>query len=90
MIADVVNDLLKLTPKDVVFSAIQLDRSGALAVRGSALTGKDVNAFQSNLVNSDRFKDVSLEYATKRRRVNAEVTEFRLVCRIHIPEGASP
>ena len=88
LIADVLNDLIRLTPADVTFNSIYFDQLQTLTIQGSAPSGTGVNAFQNNLVNSAKFSDVNLEYATKRRRFDSEFTEFKIVCKIH-PQEAS-
>ena len=82
MIADVIAGFVQLVPEDVVVSSIALDQRGALAVQGVVSDRGSVNDFQQALSRSPLFKDVTLDYATKRKRTSGIMTEFKMVCRL--------
>ncbi len=82
LIADIIKELYRLTPNEVSFRSLQIDHSGVLLIEGSLETGASINQFQSQLVGSPFFKEVALQYATKRMRFNKEYTEFKIVCKL--------
>ena len=76
--SDVIGELVHLMPEDVSLRSIHLDELGRLTLQGYARAGTSVNSFQAGLVKSAVFKEVNLEYATKRKIFNMEVTDFKL------------
>jgi len=81
-IPEVVAKLLELAPRGITFRLIQLDEQRALTLEGFGGEGAGVNQFQSQLVHDPFFRDVVLQYATKRKRFDNEFTEFKLTCRL--------
>jgi hypothetical protein len=82
LVADLVEELMLLLPAEVSLRSIQLDESGLFSVQGYAETAPSVNVFQENLVKSATFKEVSLQFATKRRIFNQDLTDFKITTRI--------
>lgn len=78
LVADMVRAIEALMPRDVSVRSISWDEHKRLAISGYAETSGSVNSFQTNLVRSPVFQDVSLEYATKRRIFNMDVTDFKI------------
>ena len=85
LFADIVRELYRLLPEGATLDLLQLDADGSLVLEGMAATQADVNIFQTRCVASERFKDVSLVYATKRNSFNAESTEFKIKCQVVQP-----
>ena len=79
---DVIHELYKLTPKEISFSSLQLDEKGVLTIQGYAEASASVNSFQEKLVKSPLFTDVSLQYATKRKIFNMDVTDFKIMAQL--------
>lgn len=87
LIADVIKELYAITPEKISFLSWAIGRQRTLTIQGFADTGSDVNDFQGGLVDSSLFRDVTLEYATKRRRFRAEYTDFKITCKLSIGEN---
>ena len=85
-IADIVNELHTLCPKEISFNALYLDSQGTLTIQGISTAGNMVNTFQGNLVNSPLFTAVNLEFATKRKRLQEEYTDFKIICKLALKE----
>ena len=81
-IVDIMKELYKLCPPEISFNALYLDAQGTLTIQGLAMAGSSVNTFQGNLVNSPLFKAVNLEFATKRKRLQDEYTDFKITCKL--------
>ncbi len=81
-VVPLLNELFKLTPEDIVYRSVQMDAGGVLTLQGEARSGASVSLLQKNLVASQVFQDEMLRYATKRKRLNDEVTEFQIACRV--------
>ena len=79
---DVIRELYNITPPDVFFSSVYLDENGNLTLQGASETGAGVSAFQRNLVGSAYFKDVALQYVTKRKVYKGELTDFKITCQV--------
>ena len=79
---DVIRELYNLTPPDVSFSVLYLDENGSFNLQGVSETGTGVNVFQRNLVGCPLFKDVTLQYATKRKIFKGELTDFKITCQL--------
>lgn len=84
---DVIMELYKLAPPEVSFRSIQLVERNQFSLQGYAETGSGVTEFQTKMLKSPFFKDVSLQFATKRRIFNSEVTDFKINCRLVSPGG---
>jgi len=82
LLADMVKEIYRLFPEDMTLDMLRLDADGNLVLEGTAATQKDVNTFQKHCVASGLFKDVTLLYATKRRKFNVESTEFKIKCQV--------
>lgn len=83
---DIVHALYQATPQRVSFNSLQLSEEGTLDLKGISEDGTSVNDFQNNLVQSSFFKDVNLQYATKRRVFQGEVTDFKITCSVVNPQ----
>jgi Tfp pilus assembly protein PilN len=86
LIAEVMRELYRLCPADISFNSLSLDGQGTLTIQGLATVASSVNNFQNNLVNSVLFKTVNLEFATKRKRLEDEYTDFKIVGQLALPE----
>ena len=82
IISDLIRELAGLAPKEVSFRALSLDEKKRFTIEGYAQTSSSVNEFQSNLVKSEYFNEVNLQFATKRKIIKMEVTDFKIVCQL--------
>lgn len=81
-IPDIVRELYILTPQDISFQSVQVNQNGMLTIQGFDKSGVAVNQLQKGLMDSEFFSDVTLQYATKRKRFNQEYTDFRINCQL--------
>ncbi len=81
-VAELVHALFELAPAEISFRSLQLDDRGNFTLEGYSKTSSGVNNFQSNLVKSPLFKKVSLQFATKRKIVKMELTDFKIVAEL--------
>lgn len=81
-IADLVQELNALMPPDVSLRLLHFDRETGLNIQGYAQLSGSVNSLQAGLVKSPMFTDVNLEYASKRKIFNMEVTDFKIILRL--------
>lgn len=81
-VAEVMDELIRLTPPDVSFRSVSLDEKGNFLMQGYAQAGTGVNSFQAALLKSPVFKEVSVEYITKRKIFNMEVVDFKITSRL--------
>jgi Tfp pilus assembly PilM family ATPase len=78
LVADLVEEVLRLIPSDVSLRALQFDSSGAFSIQGYAQEGPGVNMLQEGMARSAFFKEVNLQFATKRRIFDRDVTDFKI------------
>ncbi|MCK5213915.1 MAG: pilus assembly protein PilM [Candidatus Omnitrophica bacterium] len=81
-IADIFKELYQITPEDIMFRSLVINQKGKFLIEGYAVEGMSVNSFQNSLVNSKMFSGVSLQFATKRKRLKKEYTEFKISCQL--------
>lgn len=84
LMADLIRDLYGLTPPGVSFQSLSMDEKGRFVMRGYAQTSASVYSFQENLVKSPLFTAVNLEFATKRKIFNMEVTDFQITSEVSV------
>ncbi|MBF0479718.1 MAG: PilN domain-containing protein [Candidatus Omnitrophica bacterium] len=70
--------LYQATPEDITFRSFNINQTGDVVIGGYAQSGTSVNLFQSRLVASPDFSDVSLQFTTKRKLFNQDVIEFKI------------
>jgi len=88
-IPDVIRLLYQIIPDTVSFRALLLNAQGVFEIQGYADTQASINQVQNRLVNSKIFEDITLQYATKRKRFNDEFMEFKLSCRIKVRQESN-
>ncbi|MBF0483097.1 MAG: pilus assembly protein PilM [Candidatus Omnitrophica bacterium] len=72
----------KLVTNEISLRSLSIDGQRNLVIMGYAESGTAVNMFQGRLVQSKQLKDVSLQFATKRRIYNMELTDFKIIAKI--------
>ena len=82
MVAEVISELYRLTPQDIAFRSVSYDAKGGMTIQGFSQSGTSVNNFQSQLVSSPMFKEVNLQYASRSRIFNQELTDFKITCQL--------
>ena len=81
-VSDIVLELYRIVPKTISFRSLQINSQQQLTIQGYAEQGSSVNDFQSSMVKSKVFHDVNLQFATKRKIFNMEVTDFKIVAQL--------
>jgi Tfp pilus assembly PilM family ATPase/Tfp pilus assembly protein PilN len=77
-IADVIEELHILAPEEITFQSVFFNYMQGVTIQGLADNDSRVNKFQSQLMESPLFKDVTLQYATRRKRFKEEYTDFKM------------
>ena len=88
-IPDLLEELNHLTPKDISFSTLSLDREKRLIIHGYVQEYTGINDFQTRLIQSSRFYDVDLKFATKRKIANRTVMDFKIALQLSPDTEAS-
>ncbi len=84
VLTDLIQELYRLAPPGISFQSLYLNERGKFIIHGYAGTSASVHNFQQNLVTSTLFKAVNLEFATKRKIFNMEVTDFQITSEVNI------
>ena len=87
-LVDFFHELNRLTPEGITFTGLDYDVSGKFTLQGQAKEAGDVNRLQEGLVASALFKNVTLEYATKRKTNPEEMTVFKFSCQIPVKSSS--
>lgn len=78
--------LYQIMPPDVSLRSLSIDRGGAMVIGGYAQSGSSVNLFQSRLVSSPEFSDVTLQFTAKRKLYNKDLVEFKIQFKLKKPQ----
>ncbi len=82
LVVDMLAEFYRFIPEDMKIGSIYLSEKKSLIIQGEASNQNSINSFQNNLVRSPLFKEVTLQYATKRMRFREEYTEFKITCQV--------
>ena len=82
-IPDLIDELTRLTPEEISFRTLSLNEERGLTIQGYAETHAGINDFQARLIRSERFHDVDLKFATKRKIAKMSVMDFKIVSRLN-------
>ena len=74
---DYLEEIYRQAPPEVSFNLFNVS-GNSFVLEGIARIGDSLNVFQGNLAGSALFKDVALEFATKRKTSNDEMTFFKI------------
>lgn len=77
-----ITELYNLAPQDLSFKALSLNESGLLTIQGYTASSSSVNTFQSSLLQSSLFEEVSLQFKTDRKIFNMDVTDFQITAKV--------
>lgn len=84
VVADLIQELYRLAPPGLSFQSLYLNDREQFVIHGYAGTSAGVHSFQQNLVKSTLFRAVNLEFATKRKIFNMEVTDFQITSEVNV------
>jgi Tfp pilus assembly protein PilN len=82
LVSDVFRRLSLLVPETVSFESFSFRDGTHCILKGTAEDDAGVNQLYRNLVDSEAFSDVILEYSKKRKVRSRELTEFRIRCAV--------
>ncbi|MDP2653285.1 MAG: PilN domain-containing protein [Candidatus Omnitrophota bacterium] len=82
LVVDAMKDLYDLMPENISLRSVAMSASGVWSVQGWAPVEEGVHGFQQTLAGSSAFRDVALEFATKKKMGTAEMIDFKLVFRL--------
>ncbi|MBU1996275.1 MAG: PilN domain-containing protein [Candidatus Omnitrophica bacterium] len=74
-----IDELYALTPDEISYRSLFLTGGNIFTVQGYSETGSSVNDLREKLVKSRMFKEVNLQFATKRKFHKVEITDFKIV-----------
>ena len=90
MISDLMVELVRLMSPEVSLRSLYLNAEGVFTIQGYARTSAGVNNFQAAMVKSSVFKQVNLEFQTKRKIFNVDVVDFKMVTQLIKKADESP
>jgi len=81
-IPDLIDELSRLTPDDVIFRTITVDKDGHVNILGYAESNAQVNDMRTQMVRSMSFHDVDLKFATKRTIAKRPLIDFKIASKL--------
>jgi Tfp pilus assembly protein PilN len=81
-IPDLIEELSLLTPEEISFRTLSLDKERHVTIQGYAQSHAGINDFQESLIRSKRFHDVDLKFATNRKIANKSVMDFKMALQL--------
>ena len=82
IISTIFLEINRFLTEEISIRSINLDEKGSLAIQGYSQSSAGVNSFQAVLVKSPFFKELNLEFATKRKIFNVDVVDFKIVAQL--------
>lgn len=80
--SDVITAASNATPKDAWLTGITFERGKLLQIRGTATGSQAVAAYVSALTQSDRFRDVKLNFANNAKIEDTPVVQFSMTAHV--------
>ena len=77
---NILNEIHKLTPKEIYFTNINVEEKKQAILRGHAFAMSDVFKFVTTLENSPYFEGVKATYTTTKKEKDTEYADFEIVC----------
>ena len=77
---DILRELHIITPGDVFLNTFIFEEDQGVTIKGTAPSMSVVFSFVPILNKSDFFENVRVRYATQRKMVGSELTDFEIVC----------
>ena len=77
-IPDLIDEIYDLTPEMISYRSLFLTGDNVFTAQGFSESGSSVNDLRANMVKSRMFKEVNLQFATRRKLYKAEVIDFKI------------
>ncbi len=78
--SDLALEIYRVLPAQVYLVSMALNENNSLSFQGVASNPVDVNQFQKDLANYQKFSNVNLDYVNKRVTQQGEVDYFKITC----------
>ncbi len=85
--SDLAREIYRLLPTQVYLVSIAISNGDTLSLQGVSSNAVEINQFQKDMVNSQSFSNVSLDYVNKRVTVQGEVDYFKITCALKSVNG---
>ena len=85
--SDLAREIYRLLPTQVYLVSITISEGNTLSLQGVSSNSVEINQFQKDMVNSQNFSNVSLEYVNKRVTQEGEVDYFKITCTLRSVNG---
>jgi len=77
---NMLNEIHKLTPKEIYFTNITIEEKKELIIKGRAEAMSDVFRFVTTLEESPYFKNAKTTYTTTKKEEGTEYADFEIIC----------
>ena len=81
---NIFHEVHKLTPKEIYFTSINIEKKKRTTLQGRAKAASDVFSYVPTLENSPYFQNVKTTYTTSKKEKGEEYTKFEITCMYEI------
>jgi Tfp pilus assembly protein PilN len=85
--SDLTHEIYRLLPMQVYLVSVTISDGNILSLQGVSSNSIDINQFQTGMVNSPEFSNVSLDYVNKRITQQGELDYFKITCTLKSVDG---
>jgi Tfp pilus assembly protein PilN len=85
--ADLAREIYRLLPAQIYLVGINITDGNVLSLQGVSTSPAVINQFQKDMVNSQSFTAVNLDYVNKRMTQDGEVDYFKITCKLKSVNG---
>jgi Tfp pilus assembly PilM family ATPase/Tfp pilus assembly protein PilN len=85
--SDLAREIYRLLPAQVYLVNITISDEHTLSLEGVSSNSVEINQFQKDMVDSQSFSNVSLDYVNKRVTQQGEVDYFKITCALNAVNG---
>jgi|GEM_PF-3171559 len=85
--SDLAREIDRLLPAQIYLASINISNGNTLSLQGVSTNSAAINQFQKDMVNSQSFSNVDLNYVNKRVTQDGEVDYFKITCTLKNVNG---
>jgi Tfp pilus assembly PilM family ATPase/Tfp pilus assembly protein PilN len=85
--SDLAHEIYRLLPAQIYLASITINDGVTLSLQGVSSNAVEINQFQKDMVSSQSFSNVNLDYVNKRVTQDGEVDYFKITCTLKPGKG---
>lgn len=81
-VSELVGEIYRLAPPEISVKSLSYNKNGSFTIQGYGQDRTSVNRLNTSMSNSKMFETVKLQFSTKRKIFNMDVSEFKINAQI--------